>query len=150
MRIVMPLVVLLMAVPLMPEGRTIAAPSARQESSSGPKRSNRKPKDSVRGTIEEAIHALEGYDCETVAVDFLSPIRRAAIPDLDAYRQQRRCSQQDKGNLDEVLLVLRLARWAKPEYRGVTAVINLEGVGLRIEKVTLIRYVDGKWYFNGL
>jgi hypothetical protein len=145
----MPLVVLLMAVAL-PEARTIAGPLAPQESSSGPKRSNRKPKDSVRGTIEEAIHALEGYDCEAFAVDFLSPIRRAAIADLDAYRKQRRCSQQDKGNLDEVLLVLRLARWAKPEYRGVTAVINLEGVGLRIEKVSLIRYVDGKWYFNEL
>jgi hypothetical protein len=150
MRVIVSLVIFLIAAPLMMESRATAGPAAPQESSSGPKRSNRKPKDSVRGTIEEAIHALEGYDCETVAVDFLSPIRRAAIADLDAYRKQRRCSQQDKGNLDEVLLVLRLARWAKPEYRGVTAVINLEGVGLRIEKVSLIRYVDGKWYFNGL
>jgi hypothetical protein len=114
------------------------------------KPSNRKPKGSVRGTIDEAIRALEAFDCETFAVSFLSPLKRAAIADLNAYRQQRRCSPADKGNLEAVLLTLRLARWAEPEYRGVTAVISLEGIGAPIERISLMRYIDGKWYFNEL
>ncbi|OFV96226.1 MAG: hypothetical protein A3H28_10165 [Acidobacteria bacterium RIFCSPLOWO2_02_FULL_61_28] len=108
------------------------------------------PQKSVRGTIEQAIKALEAYDCVTFAVNFLSPIKRALIKDLEAYKKQRQCSPQDRGNLDEVLTALKLARLAVPEYKGITATLSLEGVGLRVQKFTLVKYLDGKWYFNEL
>jgi hypothetical protein len=114
------------------------------------KKSGAKPQKSVKKTIEQAIKALEDYDCVTVAVDFLNPIKRAQIPDLDAYQKQRQCSAQDKGNLEDVLLALKMARQGVPEYKGVTATISLEGVGLKIQKITLMKYLDGRWYFNDL
>jgi hypothetical protein len=113
-----------------------------------PASTSTRPQKSVKKTIEQAIKALESYDCVTVAVDFLNPIRRAQIPDMEEYRTQRHCSPQDKGNLDDVLLALRLARLVEPEYKGITATINLEGVGLKIEKITLMKYLDGRWYFS--
>jgi hypothetical protein len=114
------------------------------------KRSGASPQKSVRKTIEQAIKSLELYDCVTVAVDFLSPIKRAQIQDLEAYKAQRQCSAQDKGNVDEALLAMKLARGGLPEYSGITATISLEGAGLKIAKITLIKYVDGRWYFNDL
>ena len=85
-----------------------------------------------------------------MGVDFLNPIKRAKIADLEAYKIRRHCSPQDKGNLDEVLFALKLARLGEPEYKGITATVSLEGVGLRIEKITLVKYLDGRWYFNEL
>lgn len=119
---------------------------------SGPpaRKSNARPQKSVKGTIEQAIKALEAYDCATVAVDFLNPIKREKIENLEAYRAQRQCSPDDKGNLDEVLLALRLARQGEPEYKGITATISLQGVGLRIQEISLMKYLDGRWYFNEL
>lgn len=114
------------------------------------RKSNARPQKSVKGTIEQAIKALEAYDCATVAVDFLNPIKRAQIKDLEAYRAQRQCSPEDKGNLDEVLLALRLALQGEPEYKGILATISLEGVGLKIPAIRLMKYTDGRWYFNEL
>jgi hypothetical protein len=114
------------------------------------RKSNARPQRSVQGTIEQAIKALEAYDCAAVAIDFLNPIKRAQIKDLEAYRAQRQCSPEDKGNLDEVLLALKLARQGEPEYKGITATISLQGVGLRIQEISLMKYLDGRWYFNEL
>lgn len=134
------------------ESATATTPAAESGESLGApaKKSGATPQKSLKKTIEQAIKSLEAYDCVTVAVDFLSPIKRAQIPDLVAYSSQRRCSAQNKGNLDEALLAMKLARNGIPEYRGATATISLEGVGLNIQKVTLVKYIDGKWYFNDL
>lgn len=129
-----------------PQADKTTTPPAAEER----RKSSYKPKDSVRGTIEEAIRALEGYECETVALDFLNPIKRTKIEDVAAYRRQRQCSPDNKGNVEEVLLALKLARRGTPDYKGVTATISLEGIGIRIQKITLMRYLDGKWYFNEL
>jgi len=114
------------------------------------RKSNARPQRSVRGTLEQAIKALEAYDCATVAVDFLNPIKRARIENLEAYRTERACSPDDKGNIDEVLLALKLARQGEPEYKGITASISLDGVGLKIQEIRLMKYTDGRWYFNEL
>jgi len=113
-------------------------------------KSNARPQKSVKRTIEQAIKALEAYDCARVAIEFLNPIKRAQIEDLEAYRAKRQCSPEDKGNLDEVLLALRLARQGEPEYKGITATISLQGVGLRITEISVMKYTDGRWYFNEL
>ena len=107
------------------------------------------PGRTVHETIERAIGLLERYECSTFAVDFLSPIRRAQIEDLDAYRRQRACSPDDRGNLDDVLLALRLALGAEPDVHGVRAVIDLSGIGIAIAQLEFVRYTDGRWYFNG-
>jgi hypothetical protein len=108
------------------------------------------PGRSVTQTIQSAIALLERYQCATVAVDFLSPIKRARIADLEAYRRKRQCSPDDRGNLDEVLLALRLALGAEPEIHGIKATIDLSGIGLTIPKLEFVRYTDGRWYFNEL
>ena len=143
------LAALLIAVGFLAQPAALKAQNTQQK----PNRSetgHQSPKGSVRGTIDHAIRALEAYDCETFAVAFLNPLKRAAIADLEAYKRQRRCSPGDKGNIADVLLTLRLARLATPEYKGVTAVINLEGIGAPIASIILMRYIDGKWYFNEL
>lgn len=109
-----------------------------------------KPGRTVKETIQRAIALLEGYQCATVAVDFLNPIKRAGIADLEAYRQKRQCSPDDRGNLDEVLLALRLALGGEPEIHGVKATIDLSGIGLSIPKLEFVKYTDGRWYFNEL
>ena len=107
------------------------------------------PGRTVRQTIERSIRLLERYECAAFAVDFLSPIRRAEIADLEAYRRERSCAPDDRGNLDDVLLALRLALGAEVEIQGVRAIIDLSGIGIRISRLELVRYVDGRWYFNG-
>ena len=108
------------------------------------------PGRTIRQTLERAIGLLERYECSAVAVDFLSPIKRAEIQDLEAYRKARSCSPDDRGNLDDVLLALRLALGAEPEIRGVRAVIDLSGIGIDITQLELVKYTDGRWYFNAL
>ncbi len=116
----------------------------------GPSGDRRLPGRTVAETLRRAIALLEAYECTVVAVDFLSPIKRAQIPDLEAYGKGRACSPDDRGNLDTVLLALRLSLGAEPERRGVRAIIDLSNVGLPIAAIELIRYTDGRWYFNGL
>ena len=123
---------------------------AAAQTSAPAQKSNARPQRSVKGTLEQAIKALEAYDCAAVAVDFLNPIKRARIENLEDYRAQRACSPDDKGNLDDVLLALKLARQGEPEYKGITATISLAGVGLRIQEISLMKYTDGRWYFNEL
>ena len=150
--------VLILALPLLfwaQEGATgpgsTEAKGTGQSAPSAPsKKSGAEPRKSVRGTIEQAIKALEAYDCVTFAVNFLSPIKRAQIEDLEAYKTRRQCSPQNRANTEEALFALKLARLAVPEYKGITATISLEGLGLRIQKFTLVKYLDGKWYFNEL
>ena len=108
------------------------------------------PGRSVHDTLRRAIALLESYKCETFAVEFLSPIKRAQIKDIDAYRKGRACSPQDRGNLDDVLMAMRLALGAQPTVSGVKGTIDLSGIGLRVTKLEFIRYVDGRWYFNEL
>ncbi len=72
-----------------------------------------------------------------------------AIPDLDAYRRERSCAPDDRGNLDDLLLALRLALGAEPEVTGVKAAIDLSGIGIAITRLEFVRYTDGRWYFNG-
>jgi len=108
------------------------------------------PGRAIQERLERAIGLLERYECATFAVEFLSPIKRSQIEDLDAYRQARACSPDDRGNLDDVLLALRLALGAQPEIHGVRAVIDLSGIGTRITQFELMRYIDGRWYFNSL
>jgi hypothetical protein len=108
------------------------------------------PGSSVHETLRRAIALLEAYKCETFAVEFLSPIKREQIKDLDAYRKGRACSAKDRGNLDDVLMAMRLALGAQPSVTGVRATIDLSGIGLRITKLEFIRYLDGRWYFNEL
>jgi hypothetical protein len=108
------------------------------------------PGSSVHETLRRAIALLEAYKCETFAVEFLSPIKREQIKDLDAYRKGRACSAKDRGNLEDVLLAMRLALGAQPTVTGVKATIDLSGIGLRITKLEFIRYIDGRWYFNEL
>jgi hypothetical protein len=107
------------------------------------------PGRTVQQTLERAIGLLERYDCVSFAVDFLSPIRREAIADIAAYRRERACSPTDRGNLDDVLLALRLGLGARIDYQGVRAVIDLSGIGVKVQRLELVRYVDGRWYFNG-
>ena len=150
--------VLILALPLLSwaqegatgPGSTEASRTGQPAASAPSKKSGAEPRKSVRGTIEQAIKALEAYDCVTFAVNFLSPIKRAQIEDLEAYKAKRQCSPQNRANTDEALLALKLARLAVPEYKGITATISFEGVGLRIQKFTLVKYLDGKWYFNEL
>lgn len=108
------------------------------------------PGRSVNETLRRAIALLEGYKCETFAVEFLSPIKREQIKDLEAYRKGRACSAKDRGNLDDVLMAMRLALGAQPTVSGVKATIDLSEIGLRITKLEFIRYIDGRWYFNEL
>ena len=108
------------------------------------------PGHTVKQTLERAISMLEDYRCADFAVSFLSPIKRATIPDLEAYRNARQCSATDRGNLDDVLLALRLARGAQPVVSGVKATIDLSGIGIKISKFELVRFTDGRWYFNDL
>lgn len=109
-----------------------------------------RPGPSVHETLRNAIGLLERYQCEIFAVEFLSPIKRAQITDLEAYRKGRQCGPDDRGNLDDVLLAMRLALGAQPEITGVKATIDLSGIGLRVTKFEFVRYTDGLWYFNEL
>jgi hypothetical protein len=106
------------------------------------------PGRTIHQTLTRAIALLERDECETLAVDFLSPIKRAQIPDMAAYRKGHQCSDGDRGNLDEVLMAMRLALGAEPDVHGVRAVIDLSGIGIRITQLELVRYTDGRWYFN--
>jgi hypothetical protein len=144
--------VLIVGPPVRAQGsRAVAAPQAAVPASvAAVKKSGAKPQKSVKNTLKQAIKALEAYDCVTVAVDFLNPIKRAQIQDLEAYKTQRQCSATNKGNLDEALLAMKLALGGVTEHRGITATISLEGVGLKIQKVTLVKYLDGRWYFNDM
>jgi hypothetical protein len=108
------------------------------------------PGTTVRETLTRGIALLDASKCATFAVNFLSPIKLALIKDLDAYRKQRACSPTDRGNVDEVLLALRLALGAEPVVQGVKATIDLSGIGIRISKFELVKYIDGRWYFNEL
>lgn len=108
------------------------------------------PGHSVKETLERAIAMLEDYRCADFAVNFLSPIKRATIPDLEAYRKTRQCSATDRGNLDDVLLALKLALGAQPVVTGVKATIDLSGIGIKISKFEFVRFTDGRWYFNDL
>jgi hypothetical protein len=109
-----------------------------------------RPGSTVHGTLRAAITLLEGYQCETFAVEFLSPIKRAQIADVEAYRKGRQCGPDDRGNLDDVLMAMRLALGAEPTVTGVKATFDLSGIGLRITRLEFVRYVDGLWYFNEL
>lgn len=109
-----------------------------------------RPGRSVHDTLRSAIGLLERYQCGTFAVAFLSPIKVAQIADLDAYRQRRQCGPDDRGNLDDVLMAMRLALGAEPEVSGVKATIDLSGIGLHVTKLEFVRYIDGLWYFNEL
>ena len=131
------LLLLVSACVSVPPGRQVAGPAVQ-------------PGRTVRETLQRAIGLLERYECAAFAVDFLSPIKRAAIPDLEEYRRQRSCAPDDSGNLDDVLLALRLALGAEPDIRGVRAVIDLSGIGIAITQLELVRYTDGRWYFNSL
>lgn len=109
-----------------------------------------RPARSVHGTLRRAIALLERYECAAFAVEFLSPIKRAQIEDLQAYRQKRSCSPEDPGNVEDVILALRLALGAKPDTSGVRATIDLSGLGLGVTTLEFVKYVDGRWYFNAL
>ena len=109
-----------------------------------------RPGTTVRQTIVRAIALLEQSRCAEFAEHFLSPIKLAQIADLDAYRRQRACTPVDRGNVDEVLLALRLAAGAEPVVAGVKATIDLGGIGIRITKFEFVKYIDGRWYFNEL
>jgi hypothetical protein len=132
---------LLLALPLA--AQTGAGPAAPAQ------KSRYKPQKSVKKTLEQAIKALENNECDTFAVDFLNPIERAKIQNLETFRRERACESPTPGSLDEILLTLRLARLGKPEYRGLTATIPLEGIGLRLQKLVLVKYLDHRWYFTG-
>ena len=116
----------------------------------GPATEQSLPGRTVAETLRRAIVLLERYECGVVAVEFLSPIKRGQIADIDTYRKGRTCSPDDRGNLDTVLLALRLSLGAHVEYRGVRAIIDLSGIGLSIQTIELIKFTDGRWYFNGL
>jgi len=109
-----------------------------------------RPGRTVRETLKRAIALLERADCPTFAVNFLSPIKRDQIKDLEAYRKQRECGPNARANVDEVLLAMRLALRAEPSVQGVKATIDLSGIGLRVTKFEFVKYVDGLWYFNEL
>lgn len=109
-----------------------------------------RPGRTVHETLRRAIGLMESYRCETFAVEFLSPIKRARIKDLEAYRTARRCSKEDRGNLDDVLMAFRLALGAEPRIDGVKATFDLSGIGLNVTKLELVKYIDGLWYFNEL
>jgi hypothetical protein len=109
-----------------------------------------RPGSTVHETLRAAIGLLERYQCETFAVEFLSPIKRAQIADMEAYRKGRQCGPDDRGNLDDVLMAMRLALGAQPAVTGVKATIDLSGIGLRVTKLEFVKYVDGLWYFNEL
>lgn len=109
-----------------------------------------RPGRTVHETLRRAIGLMEAYRCETFAVEFLSPIKRARIEDLDAYRKARQCSKEDRGNLDDVLMAFRLALGGEPTIDGVKATFDLSGIGLGITKLEFVKYIDGLWYFNEL
>ncbi len=109
-----------------------------------------RPGRTIQQTLRRAIGLLESSRCEVFAVEFLSPIKRAQIKDLDAYRDGRKCPPDDRGNLDDVLLALRLALGAEPSISGVKATIDLSGIGIGVTKLELVKYTDGRWYFNEL
>lgn len=109
-----------------------------------------RPGRTIQQTLRRAIGLLESSRCEVFAVEFLSPIKRAQIKDLDAYRDGRKCPSDDRGNLDDVLLALRLALGAEPSISGVKATIDLSGIGIGVTKLELVKYTDGRWYFNEL
>lgn len=109
-----------------------------------------RPGPTVHHTLRAAITLLERYQCETFAVEFLSPIKREQIADLEAYRKGRQCGAEDRGNLDDVLTAMRMALGAEPIVSGVKATFDLSGIGLRVTKLEFVRYVDGLWYFNEL
>jgi hypothetical protein len=108
------------------------------------------PGRTVRQTLERAIALLENYQCADFAVNFLNPIKRAQIEDLDAYRLKRQCSREDRGNLEDVKLALRMAVGAVPTIDGVKAKIDLSGIGLQVPRFEFVKYIDGLWYFNEL
>lgn len=109
-----------------------------------------RPGRTIAQTLQRAIGLLESSRCEVFALEFLSPIKRAQIKDLDAYREGRKCPPDDRGNLDDVLLALRLALGAEPSISGVKATIDLSGIGISVTKLELVKYTDGRWYFNEL
>ena len=109
-----------------------------------------RPGRTVHETLKRAIALLERSDCPTFAVNFLSPIKRDQIKDLEAYRKQRECGPTARANVDDVLLAMRLALGAEPSVQGVKATIDLSGIGLRVTKFEFVKYVDGLWYFNEL
>ena len=109
-----------------------------------------RPGPSVHETLRRAVALLEQYECETFAVEFLSPIKRAQIADVEGYRRARQCGPDDRGNLDDVLMAMRLALGAQPTVAGVKATFDLSGIGLRVTKLEFVRYLDGLWYFNEL
>jgi hypothetical protein len=109
-----------------------------------------RPGPTVHETLRRAIALLEQYQCETFAVEFLSPIKRAQIADVEVYRKSRQCGPDDRGNLDDVLMAMRMALGAPPTVAGVKATFDLSGIGLRVTKLEFVRYVDGLWYFNEL
>jgi hypothetical protein len=108
------------------------------------------PGKTIGATLDNAIKVLEAGDCAAFAVDFLNPIKLGQIEDVEAYRQTMVCTPANQANIDEVLLALKLARLAEPKMDGVVATINLGDVGLGLSHFTLMRYTDGKWYFNSL
>jgi len=118
-------------------------------SGAGPREADR-PGLTVRDTLTRAISLLESSQCVTFAVNFLSPIKVKQIPDMDAYRKQRECSPANRGNLDEVILALKLALGAEPQVQGIKATVDLSGIGIRISKFEFVKYIDGRWYFNEL
>lgn len=109
-----------------------------------------RPARSVEGTLRRGIALLERYECATFAVEFLSPIKRARIEDLDAYRRERACSPEDPGNVEDVILALRMALGAEPDTSGVKAAIDLSDLGLGVARLEFVKYLDGRWYFNQL
>lgn len=121
-----------------------AAPQAPTAAS----KSRFRPQKTVKGTIEQAIKALENNECETVVVDFFNPIQRAKFKDLEANRDKYKCAEHNRASTEELLMAFKLARHAQVEYRGVAAFISLEGSTLSMQKLTLLKYLDGRWYFN--
>ena len=109
-----------------------------------------RPGKSIRATLDNAIKTLEGSDCKSFAVNFLSPIKLQQIDDLAAYEEQMACKPENQRNIDDVIFALKLARLAEPETNGVIATIDMSGAGTRPEQFILIRYTDKRWYFNSL
>jgi len=108
------------------------------------------PGRSVHATLDNAIQTLEAGDCGGFAVHFLSPIKRAQIDDLEAYKQRMVCTPENQRNIDDVILALKMARRAEPQSNGVIAIIDMTGAGTHPERFVLVRYTDGRWYFNQL
>ena len=110
-----------------------------------------RPGFTVRETLTRAIALLERSECPTLAVNFLSPIKLAQIKDVDAYRKSKDCSgAATRANIEEFILAMRLALGAEPVVQGLRATIDLSGIGIRIQKLEFVKYIDGRWYFNEL